>query len=149
MKVIARKRVKEVMQAKVYSVYPDTPIEQVIETLKKEEIDCIPVINRKGKFLGDIHERDLLKLLIDPEKMPTNQLAGIFGKAVDMGYFANTAEDIMKRHEITLNPNDLVGDAVLLMFNHDLNALPVVKNGKIVGILSELAILEQIFRGKR
>lgn len=47
------------------------------------------------------------------------------------------ARDVMKRDVVTIGPDDSVGEAAALMYKRGISGLPVVKDGKVVGILSE------------
>jgi predicted transcriptional regulator len=103
-------------------------------------------MDSKGNFSGDIHQHDLLKLLIDPKDVSWNEVTGLFGRIVDMGYFAESAKDLMHRHEITVSPETTIRKTVSLMFKHNLDAIPVLKSGKFVGMITELEILDEIFK---
>lgn len=156
MRKIGKHLVKEVMNPVFEHVKESDPLSKVITQLEKEEIDTIPVLDKDGEYIGDIHERDLLKLVILPEDVPTEEITGVFGAGVDLQYFATKAKDMVKRHDITISPDSTVSKAAVIMLHHDVNSLPVVEEGKLVGILTELHILEEIFehhqaakRGKR
>lgn len=146
---IGRKRVKDVMRRVFEHVKEDDPIEKVLAQLEREEIDTVPVMDKNGRFVGDISERNLLKLVILPGDVPLKEITGIFGRNVDMQYFATKAGDLTNRHELTVGPEDTVSFAAVLMLHHGVNSLPVVEKGKIVGILTELHILEEIYGKKR
>lgn len=127
-------------------VLEDDPIPKLIEQLEKEELDSIPVFDKKGKFIGDVHERDLLKLIILPEDIPMEELTGVFGSGTDLQYFATKAKDLVNRHELTISPDETVSKAAVIMIHHNLNSLPVLdKKGKLIGILTELHIMQEVF----
>jgi predicted transcriptional regulator len=148
MQHIGELQVKEVMD-KVTAVHPSASIKEIVTAFEKCKLGTIAVINDKGKFLGDIHERDLIKLVVDPSKISIDLIAGVFGRIVDMDYFARNAKDLMRRHEIKVKPTDKVKDAVLLMFRHELTAIPVVEDKKVVGIITEMTILDKIYKHHR
>ncbi len=54
------------------------------------------------------------------------------------------AVDIMSSNPITIKPNEGVEMAILLMIRHDISGLPVVKNSKIVGIITKSDIVNAI-----
>jgi len=66
MRHIAKLKVKDLMQ-KLKSVEEDTKIPEVIKVFEKDDTDAIAVVSKEGEFIGDIHQHDLLKLLIDPK----------------------------------------------------------------------------------
>jgi len=143
MRHLANLKAKDVMR-KLKSVEEDTSIKQVITLFENNKTNAIAVINKKGKFVGDIHQHDLLKLLVDPKDVSWDEVTGLFGRHVDFGYFAKTAKDMMHRHELTITPETTLRVAVGLMFKHGIDALPVIKNKKFVGMVTELEILDRI-----
>ena len=143
MRHLANLKAKDIMQ-KLKSVNEDTSIKQVITVFEDDKTNAIAVINKKGKFVGDIHQHDLLKLLVDPKDVSWDEVTGLFGRHVDFGYFATTAKDLMHRHELTITPETTIRVVVGLMFKHGIDALPVLKNKKFVGMITELEILERI-----
>lgn len=142
---IAKLKVKDLMR-KLKSVKEDTKIKEIIKVFEKDDTDAIAVVGKNNKFMGDIHQHDLLKLLIDPKDVSWSEVTGLFGRIVDMGYFAETAKDLMHRHELTVKPETTIRDVVSLMFKHNIDALPVVKNDKLIGMITELEILDKIIK---
>jgi len=145
MRHIANLKVKNLMR-KLKSVHQDTKIKEIIKIFENSKTDAIAVVDDKNNFIGDIHQHDLLKLLIDPNDLSWDEVTGLFGRYVDMGYFANTAKDLMHRHELTVKPETSIHEAVSLMFKHNVDALPVVKNKALVGMITEFEILDKIFK---
>ncbi|MFH1450572.1 MAG: CBS domain-containing protein [archaeon] len=150
--------VKELMR-KPITVTESTKIRELIKIFEDAKTDAVAVVDKNGKFIGDIHQHDLLKLLIDPKDASWDEVTGLFGRVVDMGYFAETAKDLMHKHELTVTPDTTIRKAVSLMFKHNVDALPVVdtvndgtifsKAGKLIGIITELEILERIIKDNR
>lgn len=145
MRQIGDLKVKDVMR-KVKSVHPDTKIKELIKTFEKEEVNALAVIDENGNFLGDVHKHDLLKLIVSPKDVSWDEVTGIFGRQVDMGYFAESVKDLMHKHELTVEPDEMVQNAVSIMFKHDLDVIAVTENEKVVGMITELEILEQIYK---
>ncbi len=148
MRHIANLTVKDLMR-KLKTVKVTAKIPEVIKVFDNAKTDAVAVVGKNNKFLGDIHQHDLLKLLIDPNDLSWDEVTGIFGRYVDMGYFAETAKDLMHRHELTVTPETTIRKVVSLMFKHNVDALPVVKNKKLVGMITELEILDKIIKDKR
>jgi acetoin utilization protein AcuB len=145
MQHIAKLKVKDLMR-KLESVHADAKISDVITVFEDDSTDAIAVTDKNGDFVGDIHQQDLLKLLIDPKDVSWNEVTGLFGRIVDMGYFAETAKDLMHRHEITVTPETTIRSVVSLMFKHNIDAIPVLKSSKLVGMITEFEILDEIFK---
>lgn len=148
MKKVRKLKVKDVMR-NVKSVKSDTSITKLIATFEKEKSDAVAVVDGKGNFIGDVHKRDLLKLLVDPQDISWEEVVGPFGRILDIGYFASTVKDLMRTHEITVSPEDRVEDIVRLMFRHGLEVVPVLEKDNFVGMVTELEILEHIYKHKK
>ena len=122
-------------------------IKKVIRIFEKEDISVLPVFKGK-KFMGEIHEIDLLKLLVNIKDIPEEDVTSL-GFTVDMGYIAKTAEQIMRRHDIILEPKTKVKDAAYTMLKEGVSKIPVMKKKSLIGILSEKKLLEELIkRGK-
>lgn len=147
MKKIRKLKVKDVMRD-VKSVKAATSISKLISIFEKEDSDAIVVVDEKGDFVGDVHKRDLLKLLVDPQDISWEEVVGPFGRNLDVAYFASKVKDLMRTHEITVSPENKVEDIVRLMFRHGLEVVPVVENGDFVGMVTELELLENIYKYK-
>ena len=141
-------KAKDIMRD-IKSVTPQTSIEKLISVFEKEKVDSLAVVNKRGKFKGDIHKRDLLKLLVGPEDLSWDEVVGPFGRIVDMGYFAKNVKDLMRAHEISVSPSERLKEVIKLMFRHGLEVVPVVEKGKLIGMITELEILEQIYKNKK
>jgi len=140
-------KVKEVMKKRFLIVKETGLISSVLKKFKKG-INILTVVDDKGKFLGEIHKIDLLKLVINPKDVGEEEIIK-FGFGVDFGWYAKKAGDIMNRHEITVGPDDLVEKAAIMMLQEDIRSLPVMENDKIVGIITENEILKKLIkRGK-
>lgn len=145
---VKKLKVKDVM-VDFKTVSPSMPINELIEVFEDEKTDAVAVVNEKNKFIGEIHQRDLLKLLVDPRDISWDEVVGPFGRILDIGYFASTVKDLMKTHEITVSQEDKIEDVVNLMFRHGLRIVPVVENEELIGMVTELEILEHLYKHKK
>jgi CBS domain-containing protein len=55
--------VREIMQAKVRTISPDTSVQEAAKLMLKEKIGCLPVVNAEQELLGVITEHDMLRLV--------------------------------------------------------------------------------------
>lgn len=144
--MLKRLKVKEVMKKRFLRVKENEPISSVLKQFRKG-INILTVVDDKGKFLGEIHKIDILKLAINPKDVSKGDIIK-FGFGVDFGWFAKKAGDIMNRHELTIDPELQVEKAAILMLREDVRSLPVVLNKKIVGIITENEILKRLVKKK-
>jgi len=144
MKNLRELPVKEVMRKRIQSVKPDTPIKKLIKKFESYGVQYLPVVDKKGKFLGGVRQEDVIKLAIDPADMSEHELVGIFGTKITWDLMPEAVRDIMVAHELSLKPDDPVKYAAKLMVDNDLKVLPVMKKGRIIGIIDEETMIRKV-----
>ncbi len=145
MKKVGRLKVKDLMNRHYPKIKIDESIKKVLGTFRRTKVDAVPVFSR-DKFVGEIFKEDLLKLVVNVEKVPENKILEL-GYSMDFGYFAKKAKDIMTSHSLSINENDLVEDAAWEMLQNEVKALMVVNDKKqIIGIITEKDIMKRILK---
>lgn len=150
-------KVKDVMNIDVITCKPDDPVSTLVDLFKSKHISGMPVIE-KGKVVGIVSETDLLKLFKTPElsedmilpspfeiiEMPIRSVIRFeeFKKALK-DIHMKPVRDIMKKKVYSTLPDSTLEDASNMMVKHRVNRLPVIENGKLVGIL----VRSDIIRG--
>jgi CBS domain-containing protein len=139
----------DIMVAKVVTIGPNASVRDVANLLLNEHISAVPVVSEDGNLLGIVSEGDLmrraevgmerhrswwLKMLSSDEA-----LAAEFVKAN-----AHKAADVMTRDVITANPETQVCDIASLMEKSSVRRVPIVKDGKVVGIVSRANLLQAL-----
>lgn len=120
----------------------DAPVKEAAEKLKDAENTLI--VRENGEFVGEIHEHDLMKVLIPENRIDEEKVIGILGFSFNRSYVAETAEDLMTGHEVTVDPDEEIGDIAFLMDREDVSAIPVVENGEIIGVVHENQLVQEI-----
>jgi CBS domain-containing protein len=134
-------QVRELMTENVITIGPETPIKDVAEILVENRISGVPVCDIEGKPLGVVSEGDILYKEHDPTE---RHLGGPLGWIVDgspnyTAYIkaeALSARKAMTAPAITIAPYESVAQAARLMCECGVNRLPVVEDGRIVGIVT-------------
>ena len=134
--------VRDVMSKDVKVVRPDTTIKEVVATMNKFGIGSIMVV-QSDKPVGIITERDVLRRIIELSLAPETQ----------------TARHVMTSPITTINETASIEEAAKLMAKKKIKRLPVINDGKLVGILTYtdivfkvptlLSVLEEIVRPYR
>ncbi len=120
----------------------DKPVHEVAERVKGEENTLI--VSKDDKLVGEVHEHSLLKILIPEKRIDEEKIIGILGLSFNQQYMAETAEDLMNQHEITVPPDETIGEMAFLMDREDLRSLPVEEDGDIIGVVHENRLVEEI-----
>jgi CBS domain-containing protein len=131
--------VRDIMSKNVKVVRPDTSVQEVVATMNKFDIGSIIVVQGE-RPVGIITERDILKRQVEPCLAPETL----------------TARHIMSSPVITIDENVSIEEAATLMAKKRAKRLPVMNNGKIVGIITYtdivfkvpemLSVLEELVR---
>jgi CBS domain-containing protein len=142
------------MEIDVPPVYPDDPIEQVVHTLRDNELPGVPVINEGGRCVGIITEADLI-LAGEKEDLHLPHYIELFGGIVfleSMKKFEErlrkaigaTASDVMTPDPITISPDASVAEAAQAIARHKHNRLPVVEHGRMIGVVTRIDVLDAL-----
>ena len=142
---------KDLMSTTLRVVPPEMPVTAVAELLSSHGISGVPVVDESGAPLGIITEGDLIRRLADEEPGPlgwfleqfqnTGRLAGRFIKA-----HGAKARDVMTTEIASVTEDAPVEEIARLMERRRIKRVPVLRNGKIVGIVSRSDLLRAILR---
>jgi len=126
--------VKDVMVKPVFTVSEGETFPQIVKLLARKQVSGVSVVNKKGRLVGVISEKDLLHKLFPSERE--------FYKNLE--YYKNferieheaekikklTAKKIMTKNVVTIEPDRHVLVACSLMSIHNIRRLPVVHGDK-------------------
>jgi acetoin utilization protein AcuB len=127
-------RVKEFMTRSPVTIHPDALVRGAAEVMRSRKLRHLPVVDRGGRLVGIVTDRDLRQVVFDPG------IQARLGRAAD-ALGALQVRDVMTWGVVTVRPETAIRDAAWLMREQRLGALPVVQAGRLVGILSELDVL--------
>jgi CBS domain-containing protein len=136
---------KDVMTAKVVSVSKDTPVHEVVGLLLKYRISAVPVIDEARQVLGIVSEGDLLRSegTSHPGARQPWWLAAVLarhGLSYDM-LQSRTAGDVMTRKVYSVDEDAPLSEIAELLERCHIKRVPVLRNGKLVGIVSRANLL--------
>jgi CBS domain-containing protein len=132
-------KVGELMSAPAVVVRPATSIAQLAEILREREISAVPVVDADLRLLGLVSEGDLLPLELADGR--SQESAG----RVPARSPANAAA-IMTKDVIWFEPTLDAGEAAHLMSARGLRHVPVVEDGRVVGMLSRRDLIGMMAR---
>jgi CBS-domain-containing membrane protein len=128
-------KIRDVMTTDVLTVRPDATLKDVARMLSAAGISGVPVTTEEGELCGVVSEADILA----KERRPPEDGRGRrrqLGPASQAKAEARTAADAMTAPAITIAPGDRVDAAAALMLDCGVNRLPVLEDGRLVGIVT-------------
>ena len=123
--------VKSIMTIGVITVNPETPIYEALSLLAKNEISGLPVIDDEEHVVGVLSEKDVLRILVD--------------KSLDV---KSTVDDYMSRDVICFSEEDSAIDICKFFIRSNIRRVPIVRDNKLVGIVSRADIIPLILEAK-
>ena len=126
--------VKSRMTANPYTVSSNDTITEAFTVMTENKVRRLPVVDN-GKLVGIVTEKSLQQ--VSPSKATTLSI-------YEINYLlAQTkVKSVMTTDLITDAPDTLLEEAAVLMRDNDIGGLPVVENGKLVGIITETNIFD-------
>jgi len=122
--------VSERMSRHPITIKQDVGIEEALKIMRDEKVRRLPVLNRRGKLAGIVSEKDLL--LASPS--PATSLS-----IHEMHYLLSRMKvsEVMTKDVITVTEYTPLEEAARIMVDNKIGGLPVLRDGKLVGIITE------------
>ncbi len=142
--------VKVILERDLHTVFPETPIAEVIAKLGSEEIQRIAVVDQLGKFLGIISDVELLPVIsghpgvwdVFIGKLTFTETGRQMNTLLQQSRARNAA-DVMLQDVISIHENTAIEEAVKIMTEHGLKRLPVVDSNAIYkGMIRRDSVLQ-------
>lgn len=106
--------------AAVYSLQADATLEQAAKELNLRRVGALVVVDERGSLIGVLSERDIVREV-------ARRGSGCLGERVSSA---------MSRDVVTANPDETIDDGLSRMTDRRIRHLPVIVEGKLVGIIS-------------
>ena len=143
---------RDVMTKAVVSVHPDTSVREIARLLLDKGISAVSVIDNNGTLIGMVSEGDLirpdqaarearrewwLEILAEGEQLSPEFLAWLNSQKL-------AARAIMSAPVITVSEGTEVGEIARLLVAHRIKRVPVVRDGRLVGIVAREDLLRTL-----
>jgi CBS domain-containing protein len=121
---------KDVMKSGLLTVRTSTPVYEAMEILATKNVTGLPVVDDYMNLLGIVSEKDILKLLYDPNARP------------------GLAEEYMTTGVIGFDEGTSLFEICDCLINNNFRRVPILKHGKLVGIISRTDIMAYIMKNR-
>jgi CBS domain-containing protein len=134
--VNSKKQIREVMNKEIHTVSSDDRVIHARRIMIDEDIARIPVVDQ-GKLVGMISDNEITFALAKIKRsFPLGRQKHQLDELL--------VEDVMKTPAIWTQPNMTAETAANIMLKKNVGALPIIENGKIIGIVSRTDLLKTI-----
>ena len=142
-------RAVEVMTTKVITVGENATVAEAAKLLAEHRISAVPVVDKDNRVIGMVSEGDLLHRTETGTEQrrswwlemmaSTNQLAGDYIKS-----HSASVKDVMTRDVISVTDTTPLADIAILLETNRIKRVPVVRDGKLVGIVSRANLVRAL-----
>jgi CBS domain-containing protein len=117
---------RDIMTRNIYTISPEASVQEVAQLLSRERMSGAPVVDKDGKLLGIVTQADIIW---------------------NVGRDGLRVADIMNPEIIAVDEKTPVGEIAILMSKRNIKRVPVMCNGKMVGIISRADIVQAVAQG--
>lgn len=137
---------RDVMTTNVITVSPDTTVQEVAQCLLDRGISAVPVVDGGGKLLGIVSEGDLMRRSETGTERKHSWWLDMVSSTQDQAReYVKThgthARDVMTRSVVTVAEDASLEEVATLLEKHHIKRVPVVRDGRVVGIVSRANLL--------
>ena len=145
-------RAKDVMTTDPITVLPDTVITHATKVLLEKSINGVPVVDEAGKLVGILCQSDLIA---QQKKIPIPSLFTVWGGFIPLTSMKHIEKEVQKiaaitvahsmtPNPVTVGPETSIEDVAGLMVDKNFHTIPVVDEGKLVGIVGMEDVLKTV-----
>ena len=133
----------------VVSVHPDTYVADAIKLLAEHDVSALPVVDGEGNLLGILSEADLIhRVEIGTEKHRPSWLEAVTGASTLAEEFAKShgkeVGEIMTTDVVSVSEETPLAEIATLFERKRIKRVPVVKDGKLVGVVSQSNLIQAL-----
>ena len=145
------------MTKKVITVSPETLVSDLAKTLAGKNIGGVPVVDADGRLVGIVTQSDLVERVQELKLPPAINIldfhvylqipSHLFRKVEKI--LGATVADVMSPKPLTVSPETPVPQIAALMAQQKIHTLPVLEQGKIVGIIGKMDLVRAMAREEK
>ncbi len=145
---------REIMSREVISISPEEKVDEAARILVENKISGLPVVDANNHVVGIITEKDLI---IRASELKVPFYVTLFDSIIFLEnpirfnndvkkYIATQVKDAMTRKVFVVEDDTPIGEIVEVMQKRAINRVPVVRNDKLVGIITRNDILKSLVK---
>ena len=138
-----RLSVRDIMTEHPRSVSADTALRDAAQDMVRAGIGGLPVVDEQGRVIGMLSERELMRHLLDAYLHSSTPATGGTSKTPP-GAGRRLVRDVMTRQVLCVSPDQPLAEVASIMTNKDVDRVPVVRGGSLVGLLTRGDIVRKL-----
>jgi acetoin utilization protein AcuB len=127
--------VSERMSPNPVTIHVDTPLIDALRIMRQSQVRRLPVLDEEGELVGIVSEKDLL--YASPSPATSLSIYELHHMLSEL-----KVSELMTAEVITVTPNTPLEEAARIMADRKIGGLPVVRDGNLVGIITETDIFK-------
>ena len=140
-----RLSVRDIMTEHPRSVSADTPLREAAQDMVRAGIGGLPVVDDQGRVIGMLSERELMRHLLNAYLHgAVAGTAGASSAKTPPGAGRRLVRDVMTRQVLCVSPDQPLAEVASIMTNKDVDRVPVVRGGTLVGLLTRGDIVRKL-----
>ncbi len=143
---------RDIMTSEVITLLPETDVTDAAKLLLDKQINGVPVTNQSGQIVGILCQSDLVRM---QKNLPLPSLFTLLDGFLPLSstalletevkrIAASKVKDAMSTKVTTISPDMGIDAIAALMVDKKFHTLPVVENGKLVGVVGKKDILKTL-----
>jgi CBS domain-containing protein len=140
---------RSIMTRDVVTARPEDSVARVARLLSEHGISAVPVCDQDGKLLGMVSEGDLMRPFIERNALRRAWWLGLLAEGTDLApefldYIRldhRRAQDVMTQAVVAADEDTGVPEIAGMLARHAIKRVPVVRDGRLVGIVSRADIV--------
>lgn len=132
--------VREIMTSPAYSVHRDSPLDEALQIMAERRVTSVPVVDDADVLVGVLSEIDLLRRALEPDRrahaIPVHESEPL----------PETVGEIMTAGPRSTTEHSDVADLITLFTTSSFKSLPVVRDHKLIGVISRRDVIRALWR---
>lgn len=133
--------VRDVMTTEIVSVGPRSPVKHAIQLMHAHQITAMPVLDEQGALVGVVSEADVIRGAMIPDRR-----AHEIPVRIERSSLPATIADVMTAQPVTVRSDQDLAAVVELLSDTFIKSLPVVDDGRVVGVVSRRDLIAVLAR---
>lgn len=139
---------RDLMRRRVITVHQDLPMEDLCDVFQENHLNCAPVVDDDGRLVGMVSKEDILFGSMGRLPQSTPRPAESTRRAPCQGVVVARVRDIMTSPAVFAMEGTRIKDLCRMMWQLRIHRIPIVRHGKVVGIVSSMDYCRAVSQGE-